>query len=411
MKYTVFTKRTGALFLCAAMCLPLSACGSSGSTASGSAHTLSGSVSQDANLSAFDLDDYKDQVAEVYNMMHKDAELVSTACDLMDIMWSLSPEKDSSLAISSVESAFGENPEQAWSQITNNYKSHSDQYFDISSISVSGDDAEAIYDAYRTYFGAYTSLYTLLTAPPDSYEAFESVYKDATDDYNNSLKTLSNYLDISIGDIEEKENEDVEIHNDDSDASLDSPDISSKDEYSSSTDDVEIKAIPANGEDNVVCVFLTNNSDATIDELSVQINYKDKNGNIIDLDEDGHDMVLPGSTVVSRMDAPDSYADFEVETDSEFDVNPTYINHAADVDIRSNQGDECIIVEIQNNSDVTIEELEYVVVLYNDGQLVTVDYPEDIYDITSGDKVIEKVDTYDYKYDSFEVYLNQAHTF
>ena len=111
------------------------------------------------------------------------------------------------------------------------------------------------------------------------------------------------------------------------------------------------------------------------------------------------------------MDAPDSYADFEVETDSEFDVNPTYINHAADVDIRSNQGDECIIVEIQNNSDVTIEELEYVVVLYNDGQLVTVDYPEDIYDIASGDKVIEKVDTYDYKYDSFEVYLNQAHTF
>lgn len=174
---------------------------------------------------------------------------------------------------------------------------------------------------------------------------------------------------------------------------------------------VEVKAVPAQGEDGIVCVFVTNNSNTTIDELEVQINYKDESGATIDMDSDGHDMILPGSTVVSRMDAPDTYADCETEAKIELGAHPNYVNHAADVEVNANQGEDCVIVEIQNNSDVTIEEIEYVVVFYKNGQLATVEFPEDVCDVSPGDKVTEKAIAYGTEYDSFEVYLNQAHTF
>lgn len=158
-------------------------------------------------------------------------------------------------------------------------------------------------------------------------------------------------------------------------------------------------------------MFITNTSEAVVDELDVQVNYKDADGKIIDLDEDGHDMILPGYTVVSKMDAPDEYADFEATVDIELGVNPRYKNHSDDVSISSNQGDECIIVEITNNSDISIDEIEYVVVLYKGEDIVSVCYPNDITDVAAGKTVIEKESTYGDEYDKFEVYLNQAHTF
>lgn len=172
---------------------------------------------------------------------------------------------------------------------------------------------------------------------------------------------------------------------------------------------VDVKAVPT--QDGLMCVFITNNSDSIIDELSVQLNYKSADGTTIDTDNDGHDMVLPGSTVVSRMDAPDSYDDYEIETSIELGVHPKYENHAEDVAVTSNQGDECIIVEITNNSDVILEEVEYIAVLYQGEDIVTVEYPRDVYDVEIGQTVTEKINTYNDVYDRFEIYLNQAHTF
>lgn len=172
---------------------------------------------------------------------------------------------------------------------------------------------------------------------------------------------------------------------------------------------VEVKAVPTL--DGLMCVFITNNSQTVVDELDIQINYKDETGTTIDMDEDGHDMVLPGSTVVSRLEAPESYFDYEIVKNIELGVNTNYENHASEVAVTSNQGDHCIIVEITNNSQVTINEIEYIAVLYSGDQIVTVEYPEDIMDVNAGEKITDKVDTFDTEYDRFEIYLNQAHTF
>lgn len=172
---------------------------------------------------------------------------------------------------------------------------------------------------------------------------------------------------------------------------------------------LDIKAVPTL--DGLMCLFITNNSQTIIDELDVQINYKDDSGATIDTDSDGHDMFLPNSTVVSRLDAPDNYSEYDIETNLELGVNPNYINHSNDIMVNSNQGDSCIIIEITNNSDITIDEIEYIAVLYKGNEIVTVEYPVDIMDVPSGNTITEKVETFDTDYDRFEIYLNQAHTF
>lgn len=173
--------------------------------------------------------------------------------------------------------------------------------------------------------------------------------------------------------------------------------------------EVDVNAVKT--QDGLMCTFITNNSDTVIDELEVQINYKDENGTTIDTDDDGHDMVLPGSTVVSRLEAPDNYAEYQIETSIELGVHSGYENHTPDVKVNANQGDKCVIVELTNNAQVSLDEVEYVVVLYKGDQIVTVEYPKDIMNVPSGKTVTEKIDTYDEEYDRFEVYLNQAHTF
>ena len=122
-------------------------------------------------------------------------------------------------------------------------------------------------------------------------------------------------------------------------------------------------------------------------------------------------MVLPGSTVVSRMDAPDTYASLESSATVELGVNPNYENHAADVEINTNDGDDCVIVEINNKGSIDIEEIEYILVFYKDDAISFVTYPEDVRDVKAGNAITEKVDTYGRNYDKYEIYLNQAHTF
>lgn len=174
-------------------------------------------------------------------------------------------------------------------------------------------------------------------------------------------------------------------------------------------DKVDIKAVPTL--DGDVCAFITNNSDVVIDELEVQVNYLGSNGQIIDLDTDGHDMILPGYTVVSRLDAPDDYDSLTTECEIGLEEHPSYENHSEQVEVSSNEGDDCIIVQIKNNSDVMIDEIEYVVVLYNGDKVVSVSYENDVMDVAAGKTVTEKVDTFREQFDRFEVYLNQAHTF
>ncbi len=174
--------------------------------------------------------------------------------------------------------------------------------------------------------------------------------------------------------------------------------------------------------DGQVAVFATNNSDTIIDELELQINYIDENGNIIDMDTDGHDMVLPGYTVVSKMDVPSvNFADAQIEYEVSLGDHPRYVNHSEDVIVESNPGNDCVIVKITNNSDVQIREIEYDVVLFKGDDVVTICYPNDIYDVAPGATETEKESVYSVKtyqplkygtdYDRIEVYLNQAHTF
>lgn len=49
-------------------------------------------------------------------------------------------------------------------------------------------------------------------------------------------------------------------------------------------------------------VFVTNNSNTVIDDLRVQLEYLDENDQVVDLDTDYHELVLPAHTVVSRME-------------------------------------------------------------------------------------------------------------
>lgn len=175
------------------------------------------------------------------------------------------------------------------------------------------------------------------------------------------------------------------------------------------TSDIKVNVYPA--QNGRACAFITNNSDIVIQELSVQVNYYDSDGNVIDLASDGHDTILPGYTVVSSLSAPSSYDHLDVEYSTDTEIHPYYINHSCDCSLSTNQGEDCVIVKIQNNSDVTIEELEYIVVFYDGDSISHVGYCYDVYDIPSGGSVTEKESTYGFSYDRWEVYLNQAHTF
>lgn len=172
---------------------------------------------------------------------------------------------------------------------------------------------------------------------------------------------------------------------------------------------IDVKAVKTL--DGLCCVFITNNSHTIIDELDIQVQYFDDSKSIIDAEEDGHDMILPGHTVVSRMNAPDKFAEIRTECSIELGVNSGYINHADDVKTSANKGDNCVIVQITNDSNVKIEEIEYAVVFYKGDVVASISYPEDIYDVPENKTITKKVSAYGAEFDRFEVYLNQAHTF
>lgn len=171
---------------------------------------------------------------------------------------------------------------------------------------------------------------------------------------------------------------------------------------------ISVKAIST--KNNTCCVFITNNNDVIIPDIRVEIHYLDSSGKIIDMDTDRHDAVLPAHTVVSRMNVPDYYK--TVETNIKVDMNANdYINHTDSLEVSSNRGEDCIIVQIKNNDTETIEEIEYVVIFYKGEEISEATYAKDVYDTPPGKTVTEKVSTHRIDFDKYEVIINQAHTF
>ncbi len=189
-------------------------------------------------------------------------------------------------------------------------------------------------------------------------------------------------------------------------------------ESSTVTNEIEEDSIEKNisvkteiAEDGLIAVFITNNNKVTVSEIELEVLFYDSDKKVVDLGEDGHDVVLPGYTVVSRIEPPeDGYATLDTKITAEVDEDSSYENHSEEVDLKYNFGSDNVIIQMTNNSDVTIEELEYIVLLYKGDKLVTIDYEEDVYDLKPGKTATEKCLVYD-DCDTAKVYLNQAHTF
>lgn len=175
---------------------------------------------------------------------------------------------------------------------------------------------------------------------------------------------------------------------------------------------IDVEIVPCVGSEwGGVGVLIKNGSPYTIGEMEVQVLFYDSEDNIIDTGSDGHDVVLPGSTVVSYMETPDEYARYDYKLNIDVEANGGYKNHAANIDIKTNAGENCVIIQFTNNAGVDIDEIEYAVVFYKGDKIVDVTNGIDVYDVPTGETIVEECSTWNVDYDRYEVYLNQAHTF
>lgn len=159
-----------------------------------------------------------------------------------------------------------------------------------------------------------------------------------------------------------------------------------------------------------IAVFIKNNNDFVIPDLDVQVLFY-KDGNITDTDEDGHDVLVPGNTVASKIDTPDDYDEYEVNVDVGWKYATSYKNWIYNIKVNSNIGDDGVIIQFENVGEVDIDELEYKVVFYKSGEIAEITYDNDITDFEAGSKIVEDVSAYGTSFDDYEIYINQAHTF
>ncbi len=110
------------------------------------------------------------------------------------------------------------------------------------------------------------------------------------------------------------------------------------------------------------------------------------------------------TTVVSKMDAPKDYDNYEVQATIKW--NNTYLNCIYNLEVDSNIGEDNIIIQFNNLGTTDIQELEYMVVFYNEGNIVDTSAAKDLTHVG-----VEKVSLYKKKFDVYEIYINQAHTF
>ena len=184
--------------------------------------------------------------------------------------------------------------------------------------------------------------------------------------------------------------------------------------YSSMPDDrqtiINNIQIDTEHNDKLLMVVMTNNNSFVIPDLDVQaIFYKE--GQMIGSDKDGHDVVLPGHSVASRLDIPEGSDEYDVSISVDWHYATGYRNWTDQVSVESNKGERCVMISFTNNGDVDIRELEYVVALYKNGKFVDITYPRDVYDFYSGSTIVEKADTYSTDFDDYKIFINQAHTF
>lgn len=186
MKHTVFIKKAGAFFLCAAMCLPLSACGSSGSSASGSAPAASEAVE---TVEPFDLDAYKEMVTDGYYSINQlslyFSALETTELEYMKALNRLGGSIESEDVAQQAEDALTEYCDLTYDDLDEINQKIRDQYREISLIEIEGKEAEKIGDAYERLYKATEDIYSEIKNPnPDL-----SVFADDTLTYSQ------NYLD------------------------------------------------------------------------------------------------------------------------------------------------------------------------------------------------------------------------
>lgn len=164
---------------------------------------------------------------------------------------------------------------------------------------------------------------------------------------------------------------------------------------------------------NQAIIALTNVSNQIIPELNVQIVFYDEKGDVIGTCNDGHDVILPGSTVVTEKQLYDrersDYASVEVILKAMNDNS--YENHTENLAIKESVTKSGVFLQITNNDKVSIDEVEIAVVYYKNGIPVGADTKE-IYNLNSGDTYT--LDYYGYKTfgaDAHRYFVNQAHTF
>lgn len=227
------------------------------------------------------------------------------------------------------------------------------------------------------------------------------VYKESNLDYEEDFKKLLESIKVSDGKVIDTENNSTENQN-----SM----------YFSKMPDSEenimknIEITSDKTEDGKIVVFVTNRNEYAIPDLEIQVLFK-KGEEIVDTGEDGHDVLVPENTVVSKIDAPMDYENYEINATIEWGYEAIYRNWIYNLNVSSNIGEDGVVIQFENIGDIDIEELEYIVVYYKDEKIQECSYAEDVYDLKAGDKIIEKSDVYGTKFDKYEVYINQAHTF
>lgn len=169
---------------------------------------------------------------------------------------------------------------------------------------------------------------------------------------------------------------------------------------------IEINTVQT--QNDKVCVFITNNSNAIIGRVKVQAIFKDSSGTMIDTDDGRVDLLSPSATVAVCLNAPKSYDSFDIEKTINIDENSYYTNYYDKCSITGNKGEKCVMVQFTNNSDKEISYIYYVVLLYKGNDIVGTSN-KSLYKVAPSKTEVDKVNTYSTEYDRFEIYLQSAY--
>lgn len=169
------------------------------------------------------------------------------------------------------------------------------------------------------------------------------------------------------------------------------------------------------GKNGKMIIVFRNNDSSKIPYFDAEITFFDANKNMVSVETDGHDAVLPGTEVVSIRETPENYESYEIAF-KYGDYGSGYENLSKDVEVQDNVGENGVVARFTNNSDKEIEELEVVAVYYKNGEVIGAD-EEETYHIASGEyTTLQFYPPYDSEYktiefDSYKLYINQAHNF